>query len=62
MAYWLLKAGPNDYSYEHLERDGKAVWDGGKNNLALRNLRSIQKGDLVFIYDTGNEKRNSWHS
>jgi len=57
LAYWLLKVGPNDYSYEHLERDGKAVWDGGKINLALRKLLSIRKGDSVFIYHRGKREK-----
>lgn len=57
MGYWLLKTEPDEYSYSDLERDGKTVWDGVTNNLALKNLRSIRKGDLAFIYHTGNEKQ-----
>jgi predicted RNA-binding protein with PUA-like domain len=33
------------------------MWDGVANNLALKNLRDIKKGDLVFIYHTGDEKQ-----
>lgn len=54
--YWLLKSDPDEYGYDDLVKDGKAVWDGVTNNLALQNLRKIQKGDLLLIYHTGAEK------
>lgn len=56
MAYWLLKTEPSTYSYADLERDGRTTWDGVSNSLALKHLRSMQKGDLAFIYHTGDEK------
>lgn len=56
MAFWLLKTEPSVYSYEDLERDKKTVWDGVGNNTALKHLRSMKKGDLVFIYHSGDEK------
>jgi predicted RNA-binding protein with PUA-like domain len=56
MAYWLLKTEPSTYSYSDLERDGKTVWDGVTNNLALKHIRSMARGDLAFVYHTGNEK------
>jgi predicted RNA-binding protein with PUA-like domain len=56
MAYWLLKTEPTVYSFSNLERDKKTVWDGVSNNLALKHIRSMRKGDLVFIYHTGDEK------
>jgi len=54
--YWLLKTEPSDYSYADLSRDGKTVWDGVSNNLALKHLRNIKVGDLAFIYHTGKER------
>ena len=54
---WLFKTEPSVYSYQHLVKDKKTVWDGVANNLALKNLRDIKKGDLVFIYHTGDEKQ-----
>ena len=57
MAYWLLKTEPSTYSYEDLIRDKKTVWDGITNNLALKHIRTIHKGDLAFIYHSGNEKQ-----
>ena len=56
MAYWLVKTEPSVYSYETLEREGKSVWDGVTNALALKHLRNMRKGDLALVYHTGNEK------
>ena len=56
MAYWLLKTEPTVYSFADLEKDKKTVWDGISNNLALKHIRSMRKGDLVLIYHTGDEK------
>jgi predicted RNA-binding protein with PUA-like domain len=54
--YWLLKTEPGTYSFEDLEREGRAVWDGVTNNLALKHIRGMKKGDQAFIYHTGDEK------
>lgn len=54
--YWVLKTEPSVYSFDQLERDGHAVWDGVKNPVALRNLRAMEKGDRLLIYHTGDEK------
>jgi len=56
MAYWILKTEPSSYSFDQLERDGHAVWDGVKNPVALRNLRAMAPGDQLLIYHTGDEK------
>ena len=53
---WLVKTEPSCYSYTDLERDGKTVWDGVTNNLALKHIRAIKKGDSVLVYHTGDEK------
>ncbi len=57
MGYWLLKSDPEEYSYNDLEKGEKTIWDGVTNNLALKHLRSLRKGDLAFIYHTGSEKQ-----
>jgi predicted RNA-binding protein with PUA-like domain len=54
---WLFKTEPSVYSYAQLVQDKKTVWDGVANNLALKNLKDIKKGDLVFIYHTGDERQ-----
>ena len=56
MAYWLFKSDPETYGYDDLEKEKKAVWDGVKNPVALRNLKACKNGDQVFIYHTGEEK------
>jgi len=55
-SYWILKTEPSAYSYDQLERDGAAVWDGVKNPLALKHLRAMAKGDRLLVYHTGDEK------
>jgi len=55
-AKWLLKSDPETYSYADLERDHETVWDGVSNNLALKHIRSIRKGDHALVYHTGEEK------
>jgi predicted RNA-binding protein with PUA-like domain len=55
-AKWLLKSDPEHYSFSDLERDGKTVWDGISNNLALKHLRNVRRGDPVMIYHTGEER------
>ena len=54
--HWLFKTEPSVYSYQQLESERKTIWDGVKNNLALKNLRDIKKGDQILIYHTGTEK------
>ncbi|HXV82632.1 MAG TPA: EVE domain-containing protein [Candidatus Binatia bacterium] len=53
---WLFKTEPSVYSFQQLEKEKKTIWDGVKNNLALKNLKDINKGDLILIYHTGDEK------
>ncbi|MCC7527866.1 MAG: EVE domain-containing protein [Candidatus Melainabacteria bacterium] len=53
MAYWLFKTEPDDYSYQDLEKEGRTVWDGVGNNLALKYMREVHKGDLALVYHTG---------
>lgn len=53
---WLLKSDPDTYSFLDLVRDGRTVWDGVSNNLALKHLRNMRGGDLAFIYHTGEER------
>lgn len=50
MAYWLMKAEPNDYTYEDLVQDGTAEWDGIHNHQAANNMRAMKKDDRVFFY------------
>jgi len=50
MSHWLVKSEPNSYSYADLERDGKTVWDGVRNNAAALHLKAMKEGDEVLFY------------
>ena len=54
--YWIVKTEPSTYSFDDLARQKTAVWDGVKNNLALKHLRQMKPGDRVLVYHTGDEK------
>jgi predicted RNA-binding protein with PUA-like domain len=54
---WLFKTEPSVYSFQQLQKDKKTMWDGVANNLALKKLKDIQKGDPILIYHTGDEKQ-----
>ena len=56
MNFWLFKEEPTHYSYDDLVKDGSTAWEGVHNNLALKNLRQVKKGDQIFYYHTGDEK------
>ncbi len=49
-AHWLVKSEPNTYSYADLERDGRTVWDGVRNNAAALHLKAMAAGDEVLFY------------
>ncbi len=50
MAHWLVKSEPNKYSFEDLQRDGKTVWDGVRNNTAALHLKAMKVGDETLFY------------
>lgn len=50
MSHWLVKSEPNTYSFADLERDGRTVWDGVRNNAAALHLKAMQEGDEVLFY------------
>jgi len=47
---WLMKSEPDAYSYDDLVAEGEGTWDGVRNHLAARNLRTMRAGDLAFFY------------
>jgi len=56
VAYWLLKTEPDCYSWDDLVRDKSATWDGVTNAVALKHMRAMKKGDLAFVYHTGEQR------
>jgi len=58
--YWLVKQEPDGsrgYNFSTLENEKKTIWDGVHNNLALKHINKMKKGDLAFFYHTGKEKQ-----
>jgi predicted RNA-binding protein with PUA-like domain len=56
MNYWLVKSEPFKYSWDQLNKDGRAVWDGVRNFAARNNLKAMKIGDLVFFYHSNEGK------
>ena len=55
--YWLVKQEPKSYNFSILKKDKKTVWDGVHNNLALKHINNMKKGDLILFYHSGDEKQ-----
>ena len=49
-SHWLVKSEPNTYSFAQLEKDGRTVWDGVRNNAAALHLKAMAEGDEVLFY------------
>ena len=56
MNHWLVKSEPETYSWETLNKDGNAVWDGVRNYMARNNLKAMKTGDPVLFYHSGEDK------
>jgi predicted RNA-binding protein with PUA-like domain len=50
MARWFVKSEPSVYSFAQLQKDGRTVWDGVRNNTAAMHLRAMKLGEEVFFY------------
>lgn len=57
MQYWLLKSEPETYSWENLEAEKNAVWDGVRNYQARNFLQKMRVGDLALFYHSGKQKQ-----
>jgi len=53
---YLLKTEPSEYSFAKLQSDGTTIWDGVSNPVALKNLRGMNAGDQLVIYETADVK------
>jgi predicted RNA-binding protein with PUA-like domain len=53
---YLLKTEPSEYSFADLQHDGATVWDGVSNPTAVKNLREMQPGARLVIYETGDRR------
>jgi predicted RNA-binding protein with PUA-like domain len=52
-----LKTEPGTYSLDDLAREGETVWDGVSNPQAVKFLAGMQRGEMLVIYHTGEERR-----
>jgi predicted RNA-binding protein with PUA-like domain len=50
---YLLKTEPSEYSFADLQRDTSTTWEGVSNPAAVKNLREMQPGAKLIIYETG---------
>jgi len=50
MARWLMKSEPVKYGFADLQRDGRTVWDGVRNNQAALYLKAMKVGDEFLFY------------
>jgi predicted RNA-binding protein with PUA-like domain len=56
MTYWLLKTEAGVYSWDQLVAEKKTWWTGVRNYQARNNLRAMKRGDIAFIYHSGDER------
>ena len=50
-------ADQGDTAYQPLQKEKTTIWDGVHNNLALKHMRSMKKGDQILYYHTGDERQ-----
>ena len=55
MTYFLAKTEPGSYSIDQLERDQTTLWDGVTNPQAVRAIREMKPGNVIFIYHSGGQ-------
>lgn len=55
--YWLCKQEPSSYNLDKLEKEKTTTWDDVHNNLAVKHISQMKKGDLAFFYHSGDEKQ-----
>ena len=54
--YYLLKTEATVYSFADLVKDRETEWDGVSNPTAVKNLREMEPGVRLIIYETGDTK------
>ena len=59
MAYWLMKTEPEEFSWnDQVQRGAKGEpWNGVRNFIARKNLKSMKQGEKFFFYHTGEQKQ-----
>jgi predicted RNA-binding protein with PUA-like domain len=57
MNYWLCKQEPSTYNLDLLQKEKTTTWDDVHNNLAIKHIGMMKKGDQAFFYHSGDEKQ-----
>ena len=59
MAHWLMKTGPEEFSWDDCVKRGAKgePWTGVRNFTARGNMKAMKKGDHTFFYHTGDERQ-----
>ncbi len=55
--YWLCKQEPSTYNIDALQKEKTTTWDDVHNNLAVKHIAQMKKGDLAFFYHSGEERQ-----
>ncbi|MEK7461279.1 MAG: EVE domain-containing protein [Patescibacteria group bacterium] len=55
MATFLAKTEPSEYSIDDLLADDITTWSGVRNPTAVQAIKSMQPGDRLLIYHSGND-------
>ncbi|MBI5697481.1 MAG: EVE domain-containing protein [Thaumarchaeota archaeon] len=55
--YWLCKQEPSTYNIDELQKEKTTTWDGVHNNLAVKHITQMKRGDLAFFYHSGEERQ-----
>lgn len=50
MSYFLAKTDPEAYSVTDFQQDKQTIWDGVTNAQAALVIKSMRRGDKVFVY------------
>ena len=56
MNHWLVKQEPEDYSFVQFTKDKLTDWTDVRNFQARNYLRTMQPGDAVLYYHSGEER------
>ncbi len=57
MNHWLLKTESEEFSIDDLKCKKREPWTGVRDFVARNHMKAMRKGDLVFIYHTGDQKQ-----
>jgi predicted RNA-binding protein with PUA-like domain len=57
MSYWLVKSEPGSWSWDDQVKAGTTDWSGVRNPQATNFMKVMRKGDRVFFYHSGEERR-----